>query len=191
MGNGGPSPRPGARSSRSTLLYPPDRIGLAANFSESSADVASLGFDGILYHRATVFGISFAQSEPEEMSEEELAELERMAAEQDARAERAGSGPTASRFLRALPGAATTGSGDPDPRGGMLFADGLSVEHTWDEEPRDHEEIESAASFFGARGGHRIRVEDDLGTEYLEGDGGSERPPRLPRPHRLHPRDPG
>jgi hypothetical protein len=167
MSGGAPSPRPG-RPLVEADLYGPDRIGLSGHFSQSGSSVATLGLDGILYEEATVVGFGLVNAEPMELDEEEQAGLERRA-EWRAQLERRQQF-TATRFLRAVAAAAQPGAATRI-LAVMLFTDGFYVEHTWDEEPGDLEEIDSAADFFAARNPHQIRVEDDLGTEYLEGDG--------------------
>jgi hypothetical protein len=168
---GAPSPDPRRRPVEVGLLRP-DRISLAAPFAEGSASTWSLMLDGILFDGGTVGSTRAVKIDPQELSAEERADLERRQAEWRARRERLEQF-TATRFVRAVaapprPGAAARVLAI------MLYEDGFYVDHTYDKEPATFEPDLDAEQFFASRREEKpeIAVEDDLGTEYFESGGG-------------------
>lgn len=167
---GAPSPDPGRPPVEASLLRP-DRISLSASFEEHSSVVESLSIDGILFDGGTVSGITFAQVEPEELSAEERADLERRQAEWQVELDRQQRF-TASRFVRSV-------AAPPQPSATApilaieIFEDGFYVDYTYDTEPPELDFDELTAERFLAREKDPvITVEDDLSTEYFESGGG-------------------
>lgn len=169
---GAPSPDP-RRAMVEASLVRPDRISLAAPFDSSSSTAWSLMLDGTLYDGMTVTGYGPVEAEePEELSEEEKAERERLQAEWRLRTERIRQF-TAARFVRALAPPRRPDSSRPI-LAVLLYEDGFYVESTYDRDaPTIDPEIE-ARQFFATHLGEDpvIQVTDDVGTEYFESGGG-------------------
>jgi len=175
--DGAPSPDP-RRPLVTVGLLRPDRITLSAPFEEDAATAWSLMLDGTLYDGMTVGSVSFVNAEPEELSDEERADLERRRAESQVRRERMERF-TATRFVRAVaapPGAPTR------VLAALLYEDGFYVESTRDEgEPEALDPEMDAERLFARFHGEdpEIAVEDDVGTEYFPSGGGGERGVRV------------
>ncbi|MGH2937494.1 MAG: hypothetical protein ACRDPE_05165 [Solirubrobacterales bacterium] len=166
------SPQPGRVVVEASLIRP-DRISLSAPFDSSSSTAWSLMLDGTLYGGMTVTGYgSVAAEEPEELSEEEQAERERLSAEWQVRMERSRQF-TATRFVRAITPPSRPGSSRPI-LAVLLYDDGFYVESTYDKDaPTFDPEMEGRQFFAVLRGEEpAITVTDDVGTEYFESGGG-------------------
>lgn len=168
---GATSPDPGRPVVEVELLRP-DRISLVAPFRERSFTSWSLMLDGTLYDGGGGGSISAVMVDPEELSDEERADLERRQAEWEAeraRLERF----TATRFVRAV-------AAPPQPDAAvhalavLLYEDGFYVEHTYDKKPPTFDPEMDAEQFFALRLEEKpeISVTDDVGTEYFESGGG-------------------
>ncbi len=167
---GAPSPDP-RRPSVDAGLIRPDRISLAAPFDERSATTWSLMLDGTLYDGASVGSMRAIKVDPQELSDEQRADLERRQAEWRVRRERLEQF-TATRFLRAVAAPPQPGA-EVRVLAVMLYADGFYVESTYDVEPRPFDpEMDAAAWFLAREKDPEVKVEDDLGTEYFESGGG-------------------
>jgi hypothetical protein len=169
---GAPSPHPRRPLIEASLIRP-DRISLSAPFDSSSSTAWSLMLDGTLYGGMTVTGYGFVEAEePEELSEEEEAERERLQAEWRVRTERIRQF-TAARFVRALTPPSQPGSPRPI-LAVLLYEDGFYVESTYDKDAPTFDPGMDARQFFAAQRGEEpvITVTDDLGTEYFESGGG-------------------
>jgi hypothetical protein len=167
-----PSPHPRRPVIEASLIRP-DRISLSAPFDSSSSTAWSLMLDGTLYGGMTVTGYGFVEAEePEELSEEEEAERERLQAEWRVRTERVRQF-TAARFVRALTPPSQPGSPRPI-LAVLLYEDGFYVESTYDKDAPTFDPGMDARQFFAAQRGEGpvITVTDDLGTEYFESGGG-------------------
>jgi hypothetical protein len=169
---GAPSPDSQRAAVEASLLRP-DRISLAAPFMEGSATTWSLMLDGTLFDGGSMGSTTMVQVDPQELSVEEHADLERRQAEWRDQRERLEQF-TATRFVRAL-------AAPPQPRAEvrvlaiMLYEDGFYVDHSYDTEPPQALDAGLTAEQFFAH--HReaepeIEVEDDVGTEYFESGGG-------------------
>jgi hypothetical protein len=150
----------------------PDRIGLSTATDRHASVFASLGFDGILYEEGGSVGVSVEDRiEPEELDEEQREALARLQEEWKKRRERSLRF-TASRFVRAI-------AAPPQPGAAVqvlavqLFEDGFYVDSTFDKEERDRRDRGSAISGLLRESGSDVRVEDDLGTEYVASGSGS------------------
>jgi hypothetical protein len=169
---GAPSPDP-QRAAVEVELLRPDRISLAAPFREGGATTWSLMLDGTLFDGGTAGSMTAVAIDPQELSVEERADLERHQEEWRAHHERATQF-TATRFVRAIAA--------PPQRGAevrvlaiMLYEDGFYVEHTYDSEPTALFDLHLTAEQFFARhleAEPEIEVEDDVGTEYFVSGGG-------------------
>jgi hypothetical protein len=166
---GAPSPDP-ARPPVEAGLLRPDRISLSAPFTERSAVVESLRLDGILFDGGTASSFGATRIDPEDLSPEERADLERRQAEWQAELERRQQF-TATRFVRSV-------AAPPQPGAAMpilaveLFEDGFYVEFTYNPEPPTLD-LEMTGEQLPARDGDpEVKVGDDLGTEYFESGGG-------------------
>ncbi len=169
---GAPSPDPRSAVVEASLIRP-DRISLSAPFDGSSSTAWSLMLDGTLYGGMTVTGFGFVEAEePEELSEEEQAERERLRAEWQAGIER-GRQFTATRFDRALTLSSQPGSSRPI-LAVLLYEDGFYVESTYDKDAPTFDAEMDARQFFAIHRGEEpaITVTDDVGTEYFESGGG-------------------
>jgi hypothetical protein len=169
-GAASPDPR---RALVEAHLTRPDRISLAAPFREGGMAVESLMLDGTLYDGGTVGSVRAVRVDPEELSEEERADLERRQAEWREKMERRRRF-TATRFVRAVAGPAQPGAATR-VLAVVLYEDGFYVETTNDkEEPPPFDPELDAAEYFARRNEEkpRIAIEDDLGTEYFESGGG-------------------
>jgi hypothetical protein len=175
ISGGAPSPDP-RRAVIEASLIRPDRISLSAPFDGSSSTAWSLMLDGTLYGGATVTGYGFVKAEePEELSEEEEAERERLRAEWRARAERSRQF-TAAHFVRALTPPSRPGSPRPI-LAVLLYEDGFYVESTYDNDAPTFDPEMDARQFFAMHRGEEplITVTDDLGTGYFTSGGGGSR----------------
>lgn len=169
LNGGAPSPDPQRPPVQASLLRP-DRISLSASFRKSSAVVESLRLDGILFDGGTVSSVTSKRIEPEELSPEERADLERRQAEWLTEQERRQRF-TATRFVRSV--AAPPQPGVTVPILAIeLFEDGFYVDYTYDKEPPTLELEKTAEQFFAHEEDPEIKVEDDIGTEYVESGGG-------------------
>lgn len=169
---GAPSPDP-RRARVEVGLLRPDRISLAAAFREGSATTWSLMLDGTLFDGATVGSVSAVEVDPQELSPEEVADLERLQAEWQTQHERLMQF-TATRFVQAVAAPPQPGA-EVRVLAAMLYEDGFYVDHTYDTEPPAAPDAEMTAEQFFAS--HRendpeIEVDDDVGTEYFESGGG-------------------
>ena len=168
-GAASPDPR---RAHVEVDLIRPDRISLAAWFREDSATTESLMLDGTLYGGATVGSVTAAKVDPEDLSAEERADLDRRQAEWRAELERQQQF-TATRFVRAV-------AAPPQPGSAMqvlavlIYEDGFYVENTYDKEPQSFNPDMNAEQFFARHREEKpeITVEDDVGTAYFESGGG-------------------
>ncbi len=167
-GAASPDPR---RAAVEVGLLRPDRISLVAPFMENSATAWSLMLDGTLFDGGTVGSMRAVKVDPQELSAEVRADLERRQAEWQARHEGLEQF-TATRFVRAV-------TAPPQPGAAvqvlaiMLYEDGFYVELTYDKEPPTFDPEMSAEQFFAREKDPEVKVEDDLGTEYFEsGSGG-------------------
>jgi len=169
---GAPSPHPRRPVIEASLIRP-DRISLSAPFDSSSSTAWSLMLDGTLYGGMTVTGYGFVEAEePEESSQEEEAERERLQAEWRVRTERIRQF-TATRFVRALTPPSQPGSPRPI-LAVLLYEDGFYVESTYDRDAPTFDPEAEARQFFAVQRGAEpvITVTDDVGTEYFESAGG-------------------
>lgn len=168
---GAPSPDP-RRAPVEVDLIRPDRIALAVSFEEDGMATESLMLDGALYDGGTVVSMSAAMVDPQELSPEERADLERRQAEWEAGSERQQQF-TATRFLRAVAAPPQPGAAMP-VLAVLLYEDGFYVESTHDKEPPTFEPDMDAEQFFALHDEEKpeITVEDDIGTEYFESGGG-------------------
>jgi len=166
-GAASPDPR---RAAVEVGLLRPDRISLVAPFMENSATTWSLMLDGTLFDGGTVGSMRAVKVDPQELSAEERAALERREAEWQARHEGLEQF-TATRFVRAV--AAPPTAAAVQVLAIMFYEDGFYVELTYDKEPPTFDPEMSAEQFFAREKDPEVKVEDDLGTEYLEsGSGG-------------------
>jgi hypothetical protein len=169
LNGGAPSPGPQRPSVQASLLRP-DRISLSAPFRERSSVVESLRLDGILFDGGTVASVTSKRVEPEALSPEERADLERRQAEWLAEQKRRQRF-TATRFVRSV--AAPSQPGVTVPILAVeLFEDGFYVDYTYDKEPPTLDLELTAEQFFAREEDPEVKVEDDLGTEYFESGGG-------------------
>jgi hypothetical protein len=169
---GAPSPHPRRPVIEASLIRP-DRISLSAPFDSSSSTAWSLMVDGSLYGGMTVTGDGFVEAEePEELSEEEEAERERLQAEWRVRTERIRQF-TAARFVRALTPPSQPGSSRPI-LAVLLYENGFYVESTYDKDAPTFDPEMDARQFFAVQRGEEpmITVTDDVGSEYFESGGG-------------------
>lgn len=172
MTGGLPSPDP-RRATVEVGLLRPDRISLSVPFKEDSATTWSLMLDGTLYDVATVGSMRAVRIDPETLSAEERADLERRREEWEAKRKRLEQF-TATRFLRAV-------AAPPQPGAAMsilavlLYEDGFYVDATYDKEepPAFHPEMD-AEQFFAMHDEEKpeFTITDDVGTEYFESGGG-------------------
>lgn len=147
----------------------PDRINLSVAFGESSAIVATLRSDGVLLEQGVTAELRAESIDESKLSPIELEELKRAQTEFQA----AQSRPQLSgeRFLRAL-------AADPQPDSEVqilaveLFADGLLVHHTFDQEPVSLDSAVTDGLAMWPEPRVRIQLEDDLGTDYYASGGG-------------------
>jgi hypothetical protein len=169
LSGGAPSPDP-PRPLVEVDLIRPDRIGLTASFREGDTSTWRLMLDGTLYDGGGVS--SYAAIDPEELSPEEMAEVERQRAEWQAELDRQQQF-TATRFVRAVPAPPQTATATRI-LAALLYEDGFYVEITYDKEPPSLDlEMDAEQVFALAQEGKpEITVEDDLGTEYFESGGG-------------------
>jgi hypothetical protein len=165
-----PSPDPERPPVTASPLRP-DRISLSAPFKECGSVVESLRLDGILFDGGTVSGFTSEQIEPQELSPEARADLERRQAEWRAEQERRRRF-TATRFVRSVAAPPRPGSTVPIVAV-ELFEDGFYVEYTYDTEPPTFDPEMTAQQFLALEKDPEVKVEDDLGTEYFESGGGS------------------
>lgn len=166
---GAPSPDPHRPAVQASLLRP-DRISLSASFREGSSVVESLRLDGILFDGGTESSITSKRVEPEELSPGQRTDLERRQAEWLAEQERRQRF-TATRFVRSV--AAPSQPGVTVPILAVeLFEDGFYVDYTYDKEPPTLDLELTAEQFFAHEKNPEIKVEDDIGTEYVESGGG-------------------
>ena len=126
--------------------------------------------DGTLFDGATAGFVTAVQVDPQELSPEEQADLERRQAEWQAQFERRVQF-TATRFVRAV-AAPPQPSAEVRLLAAMLYEDGFYVELTYDTEPSTLDLEMSAEQFFARKNDPEVKVEDDLGTEYFESGGG-------------------
>lgn len=169
---GAPSPDP-RRASVEVGLIRPDLISLAASFSKDSVTTWSLMLDGTLYDGGGTVGFATAvKVDPQELSAEERADLERRQAEWQAEHERQRQF-TATRFVRAVAAPPQPGASVP-VLAILLYEDGFYVENTYGQEPPTFDPEMDAEQFFALRRQEKpeIAVEDDVGTEYFESGGG-------------------
>jgi hypothetical protein len=170
---GGDALSPGADPPTVTAhLGGPDRIGLSTPTGEHTSIFASLGFDGILYEEGASVGLSVGDRiEPEELDAEQRQALARL--QEEARKRRESELRfTASRFVRAI-------AAPPQPGAAVqvlavqLFEDGFYVDSTFDKGKREWSDQESPVAGLFRESGSEVRVEDDLGTEYVASGNGS------------------
>jgi hypothetical protein len=175
--DGAPSPDP-RRPPVEVRLIRPDRISLSSRYTEGADTHWSLMLDGTLYDGGgtAYFGRATTQRvDPETLSEEERADLERRQAEWQARIERSRQF-TATSFVRTL--APPPQPGSPAPvLAVLLYEDGFWVEVTYDKEARRPSDLvgldPEAALAVLQEDDPEVTVSDDLGTEYFEsGHGG-------------------
>lgn len=168
---GAPSPDP-RRALVEASLIRPDRISLSAPFAEGSAVTESLMLDGTLYDGGTVasFGMHAAEVDPQELSPEERADLERRQAEWQALHERMGQF-TATQFVRAVAAPPQPGA-ESHVLAVLLYEDGFYVDLTYDAEPPQFDPEMTDHQFLAHEEDPEIKVEDDLGTEYFRSGGG-------------------
>ncbi len=188
---GAPSPHPRRPVVEASLIRT-DRIALSAPFDSSSSTAWSLMLDGTLYGGMTVTGFrSVKTEEPEELSEEEEAERERLQTDWRVRTERIRQF-TAARFVHAPTAPSQPGSSRPILPV-LLYDDGSYVESTYDKDAPTFDAEMDARQFFAIHRAEEpvIKVTDDVGTEYFEGGGGGARRPRVLREPWLRPLPPG
>jgi len=171
LSGGAASPDP-RRAHLEVDLIRPARISLAASFREDSATTESLMLDGTLYDGGAVGFTTAVRVDPQELSAEDRADLERRQAEWQAELEREQQF-TATRFLRAVAAPQQPGATTPI-LAVLLYEDGFYVENTYGKEPLTFEPDMNAEQFFALHSEekHEIAVKDDIGTEYFESGGG-------------------
>jgi hypothetical protein len=148
-----------------------DRVLLSVKTDEHSSDSALLRADGILLDEYTSFGFGSSAHaiDADELSPEQQEELRRARADYEARMKRREF--HGAHFRRVL-------TAEPQSQSGVqilaveLYADGLIVHYTFDQDPESTESTESGEPFGNPRRMTQISLEDDLGTEYYESDGG-------------------
>jgi hypothetical protein len=164
---GAESPSPGEAAVQAAA-EDRERVLLSAPTGEGTSTSSLLRVDGVLLEGYSSISVSAEEVDPAELSPEDQEELRRAQERFEEEMQRLQF--QGKRLLRVL-----TAERQPGSRvqilAAELFDDGLVIHYTYDQDSESVEAIESDR-MLQAEPWARIRVADDLGTEYHENSGG-------------------
>lgn len=163
-----PADPPGDEAPVQAIPLDADRVLLSASYEDSTSVGATLRTDGVLLDEGVTIGVSLEPVDESELSPEELEQMREEMAKFEAEQKRPQFG--GGRFLRALAVEPQPGS-EVQVLAAELFEDGLIVHHSFNREPGSLKSIASMDPAEWPETEPRLRVEDDLGTEYYPSGG--------------------
>jgi hypothetical protein len=161
----------GAHTEQATVEATPmdrERVLLSAPTGEHSSDSVVLRVDGVLLEEYSSIGFKAEAVDTAELSPKQEEELRQAQERFEARMRRLQF--RGERFVRVL-------TAEPQPGSAIqflaaeLFEDGLVIHYTFDQTPESIESTVLSEVPGGLEPEPRIRVEDDLGTEYQNSSG--------------------